>query len=99
MNIVADLGHFLKPLNGLIRRINLLLIDIYNDGKPVRRGPYRYSRFHSTEAIWERSGRPKIKLFLEGKEIKSNAHGHDDVAIAVGLVGERAHLAGGLFVF
>src|SRR6267143_5515431 len=30
---------------------------------------------------------------------ESNAHGHDDVAVAVGLVGERAHLPGGLFVF
>src|SRR5690242_3331242 len=29
---------------------------------------------------------------------KSNAHGHDDVTIPVGLVGERTHLAGGLFV-
>jgi len=29
----------------------------------------------------------------------SNAHGHDDVAVAVGLIGERPHLAGGLFVF
>jgi hypothetical protein len=29
---------------------------------------------------------------------KSDAHGHDDVAVAVGFVGEGAHLAGGLFV-
>src|SRR2546426_5087396 len=28
----------------------------------------------------------------------SDAHGHDDVAVAVRLVGERTHLAGGLFV-
>src|SRR5579859_398016 len=28
----------------------------------------------------------------------SDAHGHDDVAIPVGLIGERAHLAGGLLV-
>ena len=30
---------------------------------------------------------------------ESDAHGHDDVAVAVGFVGEGAHLAGGLFVF
>src|SRR5580704_4522838 len=29
----------------------------------------------------------------------SDAHGHDDIAITVRFVGERAHLAGGLFVF
>jgi len=28
----------------------------------------------------------------------SDTHGHDDVAVAVGLIGERAHLPGGLFV-
>jgi hypothetical protein len=28
----------------------------------------------------------------------SDAHGHDDVAVAVGFVGEGAELAGGLFV-
>ncbi len=26
----------------------------------------------------------------------SDAHGHDDVAVAVRLIGERTHLAGGL---
>ena len=31
-------------------------------------------------------------------EKNSNAHGHDDVAVAVQFVGERAQLAGGLFV-
>src|SRR2546429_5019657 len=30
---------------------------------------------------------------------KSDAHGHDDIAVAVGLVGQRPHLPGGLFVF
>ena len=32
-------------------------------------------------------------------ERESDTHGHDDVAVAVRLVGERAHLPGGLFVF
>src|SRR5437016_181773 len=29
----------------------------------------------------------------------SDAHRHDDIAVAVGLISERPHLAGGLFVF
>src|SRR5208283_3129848 len=29
---------------------------------------------------------------------RSDAHGHNDVAIAVAVVGQRTHLAGGLFI-
>ena len=32
------------------------------------------------------------------KSKPSDAHGHDDVAVAIAFVGERAHLAGGLFI-
>src|SRR5260221_5532071 len=36
---------------------------------------------------------------LRSMRPESDAHGHDDVAVAIGFVGEGAHLAGGLFVF
>src|ERR1700730_8253792 len=38
-------------------------------------------------------------LDSRSRRISSNAHGHDDVAVAVAFVGERAHLPRGLFVF
>src|SRR5438046_354545 len=36
---------------------------------------------------------------LHSMRPKSDAHGHDDIAVAIRFVGKRAHLAGGLFVF
>src|SRR2546430_5530553 len=35
---------------------------------------------------------------LRSMRPESDAHGHDDVAVAIGLVGKGAHLAGRLFV-
>src|SRR6266404_10005503 len=43
----------------------------------------------------------KVSAFFKWKVVfrdPSDAHGHDDVAVAVGLIGERTHLAGGLFI-
>src|SRR5437016_10565476 len=56
-----------------------------------RRAPYCGQR----EKLKSRNGDLE-KVFTLRK--KSDAHGHDDVAVAVGLVGERPHLPGGLFV-
>src|SRR5712692_2811913 len=39
-----------------------------------------------------------ISEFEHGRHEKSDAHGHDDVAVAIAFVSEGAHLAGGLFV-
>src|SRR6266436_1079188 len=36
---------------------------------------------------------------LRSMHPESDAHGHDDVAVAIGFVGEGAHLSGRLFVF
>src|SRR5580704_1263935 len=41
---------------------------------------------------------PLIYLYSNAYVNQSDAHRHDDVAVAVAFVGERAHLAGGLFV-
>src|SRR5438552_19213675 len=37
-------------------------------------------------------------LEFSGIFVASDAHGHDDVAVAVRLISQRAHLPGGLFV-
>src|SRR5882724_10373166 len=36
---------------------------------------------------------------LRAMRPESDAHGHDDVAVAIGFVGKGAHLSGRLFVF
>jgi len=41
----------------------------------------------------------RFKITTTDPNFRSDAHGHDDVAVAIAFVGERAHLAGGLFVF
>ena len=44
-------------------------------------------------------GRRIVSVIFRFHLRTSNPHGHDDVAVAVGLVGEGAHLSGGLFIF
>jgi hypothetical protein len=68
-NIVAHLGHFLKPLNRLIEPVNLLLADIYSTDKRLGATGIIARDSAWTGVFRERFGRSKIKLFLEGKEM------------------------------
>ena len=98
-NGVADLGQFLKPLNGLDLPINLLLIDIYLKQASAFGLQQQGEIWLGRNRFGEHCGRENMHAFLVGIGAKSDAHGHDDVAITVRLVGQRTHLAGGLFVF
>ena len=44
-------------------------------------------------------GRRIAQIIFRSRLQTSNPHRHDDVSVAVGLIGEGAHLSGGLFVF
>src|SRR6266446_2745113 len=61
-----------------------------------------YMRLGSGLPRWmEKKKGAQVSTFFTEKVVLrdlSDAHGHDDVAVAVRLVGERTHLAGGLFV-
>src|SRR6266446_10757734 len=52
--------------------------------------------------LWmEKKKGAQLSAFFTKKVVPrdlSDAHGHDDVAVAVRFIGERAHLAGGLFI-
>src|SRR5580658_8858684 len=45
-----------------------------------------------------RKGNRSLKTIGLGRPQTSNTHGHDDVAITRSLIGQRAQLAGGLFI-
>ena len=61
MNSVADLGQFLKALNGLNLRINLLLVDIYSEagghGRPI-------TATRDSQRFGVRCGPQKIRALL-----------------------------------
>ena len=89
---VPEAGHFLKGENALHISIKALFAAIYGglsvrakNKKGASKGAFFCTIFLNLEcvcAMW----------------LTSNTHGHDDVAVAVRFVGERAHLAGGLFI-
>jgi hypothetical protein len=61
MNSVADLGQFLKALNGLNLRINLLLVDIYSEAGGNDR-PITATR--NSKRFGVRCGPQKIRALL-----------------------------------
>src|SRR5690348_15623 len=86
---LPESGDFLKSWNSDQELIKYLFTYTYghliSPETKKKRHPVRASIFH--DFVWFSRSPPA-----------SNAHGHDDVSVAVGLIRERAHLAGGLFV-
>src|SRR5262249_55173475 len=83
--MIPDHESFLKKETDITRHLTILKSVTYN-------------LLNSGEV--QEKWRPNERHFLVLNSMKSesDAHGHDDVAVTVGFVGKRAHLAGRLFV-
>src|SRR5690348_6334839 len=83
---VAEMAAILKSRDALRSRLTALFSVTY-DGYFAAAKMKQGAR---VSALFLRSALSKVAGM-------SDAHRHDDVAIAIRLVGQRAHLAGGLF--
>ena len=94
MSIVAEMGPILKLIYALIPKLSLFMAIGYGRVEGADSMDFQdVKRVTILEIFGSQSS------YICGQKWRSDAHGHDDVAVAVAFVGEWAHLSGGLFVF